>query len=60
MLPLDYTRCDPYSPDIHCHNCKRFAHHPEQTWGPRTSLIIGVIPQAANCHYIPAKESEHE
>lgn len=56
MLPYDYARCDPDRPNEDCDNCKRYANHPDQTWGPRTPVKMALLPHSESCNYIPIKE----
>ena len=39
-LPLDFDRCKPLSESETCNTCQRWADHPNQTWGPRTSVSV--------------------
>ena len=49
-LPFDYERCDPrpYTEEI-CKTCERWASHPQQTFGERTS-INQYLPGKPGCH----------
>lgn len=55
MLPFDFARCRPYKPDIACDNCQRYSEHPDQTWGPWTSLTACESSKDSNCMYIAIK-----
>jgi hypothetical protein len=53
-LPFDYARCDALEPDQYCKNCKRWAAHPEQTWGSLGSPCVTVKDSRDEaCIYIP-------
>ena len=52
-LPLDYARCAPDEPDNYCKNCKRWAEHPEQTWGERTPCVNTIGSRDNACIFIP-------
>ena len=52
-LPFDYARCSPEAPDNYCKNCKRWAAHPEQTWGERTPNVATTNSRDEACIYIP-------
>lgn len=40
-LPFDFYRCDPFPvPATKCHQCPRWAAHPQQTWGERTATMV--------------------
>ena len=60
MLPYDYARCDPDRPSSDCENCKRYVNQPDQTWGPRTPVTMGLLPMSDSCHYIKIKETNDE
>ena len=52
-LPFDYTRCRSQQPDNKCRNCRRWADHPEQTWGARQSLVVTNDSKDRACIYMP-------
>lgn len=52
-LPFDCCRCRPQEPDHNCRNCKRWADHPEQTWGPRTASVATTGSRDEACMYVP-------
>ncbi len=58
-LPYDYYRCAPEVPGQQCHQCRRWAKHPHQTWGERTSVLHGVeAPGEAGCDFMPEGEKD--
>lgn len=56
MLPFDYSRCNPVTIGSFCLHCKRWAKHPNQTWGERTPQSSVDGPNSEDCRYIPIKE----
>lgn len=59
-LALDMARCHPIHADVWCQQCKRWADHPFQTWGPRTPAWNASGPEDQNCAYIPSEKSQAE
>jgi hypothetical protein len=53
MLPYDYSRCKPELVDTYCKNCKRWADHPDKTWGERTPFNTAESSNDERCSYIP-------
>jgi hypothetical protein len=46
-------------PDSNCENCKRWARHPEQTWGAFGSPCVNAKDSRdAACVYIPISFEE--
>jgi hypothetical protein len=59
MLPFDYSRCKPDLPDAFCRNCKRWADHPNQTWGERTPCNYGVENSTDfECRFIKVEDED--
>lgn len=56
MLPFDDSRCNPVIIGSSCLDCKRWANHPNQTWGERTPQFSVDGPKSKDCRYIPIKE----
>lgn len=52
-LPFDVTRCRPAVADERCHNCKRWADHPEQVLGHVTPLVHAASSRDRACVYRP-------
>jgi hypothetical protein len=52
-LPFDYARCKPQEPDDKCQNCRRWADHPQQTWGARKSFVVTVNSKDKACIQMP-------
>lgn len=55
MLAFDCQRCEVQVPTELCANCKRWAAHPQQTWGPRTPYTSRET-SGDHCDYTPIKE----
>lgn len=47
-LPWDFQRCEPVKEHWICHQCPRWFHHPEQTFGPRTPIGM-ARPGGSGC-----------
>lgn len=47
-LPWDFQRCEPVREHWICHQCVRWFHHPEQTFGPRTPISM-ARPGGSGC-----------
>jgi len=52
-LPFDYSRCHPAKADTWCKQCRRWANHPNQTWGDRTPAYQCAGSDSESCAYIP-------
>lgn len=59
-LPFDYCRCKPSDPDDKCRQCKRWADHPEQTWGHRTAYVVTRDSKDVACIHMPTTHQEAE
>lgn len=53
QLPFDVSRCRPARPDDKCHNCKRWADHPEQVFGHVSPLVNTTDSRDRACMYRP-------
>ena len=51
-LPWDFQRCEPVKEHWICHQCPRWFHHPEQTFGPRTPISM-ARPGGNGCDLSP-------
>lgn len=59
-LRFDVSRCRPARPDSKCHNCKRWADHPEQVFGHVTALVFTVGSKDAACMFRPISLQQPE
>ena len=57
-LPLDVARCHPIHADLWCKQCRRYADHPDQTWGPRTPAWNCYGSEDNACAFIPIKPAQ--
>lgn len=53
-LPPEQLRCRPQAADHHCHNCKRWADHPEQNAFVITRVVHTTGSRDETCAYVPA------
>ena len=53
LLPADYMLCRPATPGERCHNCRRWADHPEQVIGQITRIVNTTGQRDTACIYIP-------
>lgn len=58
-LPFGYTLCRPTSPGPRCHNCRRWADHPEQVIGQVTRVVNASSQRDPACIYIPISQLEN-
>lgn len=52
-LPFDCYRCEPAQTADKCTECLRWTFMPEQTFGPRTPIAFGCVPDGKGCDFIP-------
>ena len=57
-LPPGYTLCRPATPGQRCHNCRRWADHPEQILGMVTRIVNAAGHRDPACIYIPISRLE--
>ncbi|WP_288074814.1 hypothetical protein [Pseudomonas sp.] len=52
-LPTGYTLCRPADPGPRCHNCRRWADHPEQVIGQITRVVKTSGQRDPACVHFP-------